>query len=119
MKIWGSSSITLNKVCAANQCKLCRDRVAMNQCGDPKLHLIYMETDTYLPLSWVKTIHFRKKGAPNPNFAAANITLTNGKCIDTLIMVREEMLPLIICGENDLGTISCLPIYKVKTITFK
>jgi hypothetical protein len=117
--IWSGGKIVLKKFCAAERCAVCRDLVSTRRCGDPKLRIKYIESDTFLPLSRVRSIVIEQKGAQNADFFPARIVLRGGKQFQAEIMVRKRVLPLSFCGENDLDTISCLPATKVKSVEFK
>ncbi len=119
LTVWSGGKIVLKRFCAADRCAVCRDLVASRRCGDPKLRIKYIESDTFLPLSRVRSITIDQKGAQNAEFFPAWIVLRDGKRFRAEVMVRSQVLPLSFCGENDLETISCLPAVKVKSVEFK
>jgi len=119
IKVWKGENLYLKRVCVAERCAICRDLVAMRACRGPKLQLKYKASDTSLDVVRLRSLTFVKKGYSNEDYFPAQITLRNGKSFQAKARVRNRLLPVTFCGENDIGTISCLPATEIKSVVFK
>ncbi len=117
--VWKGENLILKRVCVAERCAICRDLVTMRACRNLKLQLKYKASDTTLDVVRLRSLTFAKKGYSSEDYFPAHITLRSGKTFQAKVRVRNRLLPVTFCGENDIGTISCLAATEIKSVVFK
>ncbi|MCB2227270.1 MAG: hypothetical protein KQH53_11385 [Desulfarculaceae bacterium] len=111
--------LPLKGLCVAERCAICRDLAAAGACRNPGFEIKYMESDTFLPLDRVQALEFHGRARGSVNYYHASVTIWGGRKFMAKVLVQKQVLPVIMCGLNDIGTVSCLPLGKIKSFVVR